>query len=56
MSPAVYLIVMLSVITLVLAISVPVLFLQKCPACGKRNSLDARHCKGCGGELPNYDE
>jgi hypothetical protein len=51
-----YLLVMLSIIGLVSVISVPSLFLKKCPKCGKRNLLDAVRCKACQAEFPEEED
>lgn len=48
----VYLAVMVAIILFITLISVPSLFLKKCPQCGRRNPVDAAECKACGGELP----
>lgn len=50
-----YLTVMVGIITLITAISVPSLFLKKCPKCGKRNLLNLNVCKACGAELPDTE-
>jgi ribosomal protein L40E len=47
-----YLVIMVGIIALVTAVSVPSLFLKKCPHCGKRNGLEARICRACGADLP----
>ena len=49
----VYLVIMVGVIALATAVSVPSLFWKKCPKCGRRNSLDARTCKHCNAALPD---
>lgn len=50
-----YLMVMVSIITVVTLISVPSLFLKRCPKCGKRNLLNESVCKACGAKLPEHD-
>ena len=52
MSTEVYLWVMVGIIALVTFISVPSLFLKKCPSCSRRNGLDAKICKACGAAFP----
>ena len=52
MSANLYLAVMVGIIALVSAISVPSLFSKRCPQCGKRNALDAHACKACGHSFP----
>jgi len=47
-----YLAVMVGVIALVTVISVPSLFFKRCAGCGRRNILDAVHCRGCGMAFP----
>jgi len=39
---------MVGIIALVTLISVPSLFVKRCPKCGRRNFLDVRACKYCG--------
>ena len=51
-----YLIAMVSVIVVVTALVTPAVFLEKCAQCGKRNFVDAPHCKGCGNALPQREE
>jgi len=51
-SAAVYLAVMLGVIAVVTAVSVPSLFWKKCPRCGARNGLDNQTCKRCDAAFP----
>jgi len=50
-----YLAVMISIIAVVTLISVPSLFLKRCPKCGKRNLLSETACKACGTELPEHE-
>ncbi|MBW7864049.1 MAG: hypothetical protein GX580_17455 [Candidatus Hydrogenedens sp.] len=50
-----YLAVMVGVITLVTLVSVPSLFTRRCPKCGARNRIEARHCRACGLALPMED-
>mgnify|MGYP001496506740 CR=1 FL=1 len=51
-----YLMVMVGIITVVTLISVPSLFLKRCPKCGKRNLLSDAICKACGAELPEHEK
>lgn len=51
MSVTAYLVVMLVVIGVAAAVSVPSLFFAKCTQCGKRNGLEATICKFCGASL-----
>ena len=53
MSATVYVTIMLAVIGVCTLVSVPPLFFRKCPACGVRNFLEARACKGCKTPLPD---
>ena len=55
MFKAIYIVVMLGVIVVVTAISVPSLIHKKCPKCRARNSLDATHCTACGEAFPESD-
>ena len=55
-SSTIYLVIMVGIIALVTAVSVPSLFWKKCPACGKHNHLDAETCKACGAEFPEGEE
>ena len=48
----VYLIVMMSIIAVICAASVPSLFFKKCAKCGKRNGIEATSCKECGTAFP----
>ncbi len=43
-----YLVIMLGVIFLITAVSVPSLFRKKCPRCGAKNWIEAKVCKKCG--------
>lgn len=52
MSANIYLGVMLAIIALVTAVSVPSLFRKRCPRCGAKNSLDAKTCKKCTAVFP----
>jgi len=47
-----YLAVMLGIIVVVFAASVPSLFRKKCRQCGAKNGLEARACKQCGAAFP----
>ena len=51
----IYLLVMVGIIAVVTAVSVPSLFFRKCPACGKRNAVDADRCRACSAALPQED-
>lgn len=42
-----YLAVMVGVIALMCAVTIPSLFRKKCSECGARNSLDAKECARC---------
>ncbi len=46
-----YMVVMLGIIAVVGAVSVPSLLRQKCPKCGQRNLLDAKECTACKASL-----
>lgn len=47
-----YLLVMLGVIGVITAVSVPSLFSKRCSQCGSRNWLEASVCKKCGVAFP----
>ena len=47
-----YLVVMLGIIVLVCAASVPSLFFKRCPNCSARNGIEARTCRKCGAAFP----
>ena len=47
-----YLALMLGIIGLITALSVPSLFRKKCPKCETRNGIEARTCKECGAPFP----
>jgi len=47
-----YLAVMLGIIALICAASVPSLFFKKCANCGRRNGIEASVCKHCGTQFP----
>ena len=49
---ALYLVVMLGIIALSCAASVPSLFFKKCAKCGRRNGIEASVCKHCGTAFP----
>jgi len=55
MFAGIYLAVMLCVIAVVTALSVPSLFFKKCPRCGARNGLDAATCKRCDAAFPEEE-
>ena len=48
----IYLVVMLTIVTIVFLVSVPSLFFKKCTSCGIRNGIEARTCKKCGAAFP----
>ena len=52
MPSAVYLAVMLGIITLIAVAVVPSLIRKRCPKCGARNSLDATACVKCNALFP----
>ncbi|HEX72428.1 MAG TPA: zinc-ribbon domain-containing protein [Candidatus Hydrogenedentes bacterium] len=54
-SQTLYLVVMVGIIAVITAISVPSLFFKKCPKCGRRNLLKATACSACGTELPPHE-
>ncbi len=56
LSSTLYLVIMVGIIALVTLVSVPSLFLRKCPECGKRNSLEAPVCRSCGAALPEEED
>ena len=47
MDKSVYLAIMLGVIAVMCAVTIPSLFRKKCSECGARNSLDAKECAKC---------
>jgi len=49
---ALYLVVMLGIIALICAASVPSLFFKKCAKCGRRNGIETSVCKHCGTAFP----
>jgi ribosomal protein L40E len=49
---ALYLTVMLGIIAIICAASVPSLFFKKCAKCGRRNGIEASVCKRCGALFP----
>lgn len=51
-----YLVIMLLVITIAALIAVPSLFLRRCRACGKRNSVEAKTCTHCGAVMDDNTE
>lgn len=48
MSGKLYLLIMLGVIFLITAVSIPSLFRKKCPNCGAKNWIESKTCKKCG--------
>lgn len=48
LSQTLYLVVMVSVIACIMAVTLPVLLLKRCEACGKWNVIDAAACRKCG--------
>jgi len=52
MDKTVYLAVMLGVIAVMCAVTIPSLFRKKCSECGARNSLDATACVRCKKPFP----
>lgn len=46
-SETAYLVVMVSIITVVALVSVPGLFRKRCPECGAWNGLEAINCSHC---------
>ena len=48
----IYLMVMMGIIALICAASVPSLFFKKCAKCGRRNGIEAPVCKQCGTPFP----
>lgn len=52
MTKMLYLALMLGIIGLITALSVPSLFRKKCPKCETRNGIEARTCKECGAPFP----
>ncbi len=46
-----YLYIMLGIIVVVTAVSVPSIFRPKCPKCANRNWVSAKQCGQCGAEL-----
>lgn len=47
-----YLMVMMGIIALICAASVPSLFFKKCANCGRRSGIEAPVCKQCGTPFP----
>lgn len=47
-----FLVVMLGVIAVAVAVSVPALFTKRCPQCGARNGLEATECSKCHAVFP----
>lgn len=48
-----YLIIMVGIVFVVAVLSIPTLFMKKCPNCGKRNFLEATVCKACHTPFPD---
>lgn len=55
MSPSLYLGIMLLVVFIVTAVSVPFMLTMRCPECGARNWLEARRCRKCDAPFPDED-
>jgi uncharacterized OB-fold protein len=48
----VYLIVMVAIVVVVSAVTMPSLFFKRCGKCGVRNFVDTTACKKCGEPFP----
>lgn len=47
-----YAVVMVAVMALITAVTLPALLTMKCPQCNKRCSVDAKRCRRCGHTFP----
>ena len=56
LSTTMYLVIMLFVIAISALVVVPSLFLRRCSACKKRNSVEAKTCIHCGAVLDDGKE
>jgi len=55
MSSTTYLAIMLGIIAVLTAVSVPSLLRKRCPKCGVKNALEAQRCKQCGFPFPDNE-
>lgn len=47
-----YAVVMVAVMAVITAVTLPALLTMKCPQCNKRCSVDAKRCRRCGHTFP----
>lgn len=52
MSSALYVVIMLGIMALISAVTLPAMLWKKCPNCRKRNDLDAEQCTECETPFP----